>query len=531
MSASREKKIRQELAAQGIPDIKEIRAAEERKQQRRANILYGSIAAAFVLVAAALLVWNSNIIQRSSTAISVGDIKYSAAEVDYYYNSTYNNIVNSEYASYMSLNTSAPLDQQVMTDMDLMFTGATLPEGKEEMTWHEYFLDATKQQLLAQTNLLKAAEAEGFTFTDEMQEELDGALADIASYAKTSGVSTAAYIKSVFGPSMTEKTFTKLLKDSVLIAHFQQAHWDELTYTDTDLTTYYEEHAEQFDIADYEYVYFKGTAPSTTDADGNTVAATDEENDAAKAKAEAAANDAFKRYQAGEDLQKLAEEYKDIASYFHQEEASYSGGAVQEWVFDASRKADDAEIVNSGSAYYIVVFHSRARNDYNPVNVRHILCKVDDSQLNSEDSGYADARQALIDMAKVEAEALLEQFKSGDKTAESFGELAAKNSDDSGSVGNGGLYTNVAKGDMVAPFDQWIYDESRQPGDTGLVFVDQEGYYTGYHVMYFEGVADTPYWKLQVESAARNADYNEWLTSIDEELPIEEHSGMKFVGA
>ena len=75
MSASREKKIRQELAAQGIPDIKEIRAAEERKQQRRANILYGSIAAAFVLVAAALLIWNSNIIQRNSTAISVDGVK------------------------------------------------------------------------------------------------------------------------------------------------------------------------------------------------------------------------------------------------------------------------------------------------------------------------------------------------------------------------------------------------------------------------------------------------------------------------
>ena len=531
MSASREKKIRQELAAQGVPDIKEIRAAEERKQQRRSNILYGCIAAAFVLVAAALVIWNSNIIQRSSTAISVDGVKYTAAEVDYYYNSAYNSILNSEYAGYMSLNANSPLNHQVMSDMDLMFTGATLPEGKEEMTWHEYLVDSAKQQLIAQTNLLKAAEAEGFTFTDEMQEELDNTLADIASYAKTSGVSTGAYIKSVFGASMTEKTFTKLLKESVLIAHFQQSHWDELTYTDADLVAYYEENANQFDEANYEYVYFRGTAPSTTDADGNTVSATDEENAAAKAKAEAAANDAFKRFQAGEDLQKLAEEYKDIASYFHQESASYSGGAVQEWVFDASRKADDAEIVNSGSAYYIVVFHSRARNDYNPVNVRHILCKVDDSQLNSEDAGYADARQALVDMAKVEAEALLEQFKNGDKTPESFGELADKNSDDSGSVGNGGLYTNVAKGDMVAPFDEWIYDESRQAGDTGLVFVDQEGYYTGYHVMYFEGVADTPYWKLQVESAARNADYNDWLLSIDEALTAEEHSGMKYVGA
>lgn len=531
MSASREKKIRQELAAQGVPDIKEIRAAEERKQQRRSNILYGCIAGAFVLVAAALLVWNSNIIQRSSTAISVDGVKYSTAEVDYYYNSAYNNLAGGEYASYLSLNTSTPLSQQVMTDMDLMFTGAVLPEGKEEMTWHEYLVENTKQQLIAQTNLLKAADAEGFTFTDEMQAEIDSAMEDIATYAKTSGVSTGAYLKTMFGASMTEKTFTKLLKDTVLVSYFQQSHWDALTYTDADLTAYYEKNPNQFDEANYEYVYFRGTAPSTTDADGKTVAATDEENAAAKAKAEAAANDVFKRFQAGEDLEKLAEEYKDIASYFHQESASYSGGAVQDWVFDASRKAGDAELVNSGSAYYVVLYHSRARSEYNPVNVRHILCKIDDSKLNSEDAGYADARQALIDMAKVEAEGLLSTFKAGEATPEAFADLASKNSDDSGSVGNGGLYTNVAKGSMVEPFDQWIYDESRKAGDTGLVFVDQPGYYTGYHVMYFEGVADAPYWMLQAESAARTADFNEWLASIDEELTAEEHSGMKYVGA
>ena len=95
MSASREKKIRQELAAQGIPDIKEIRAEEERKQQRRANILYGSIAAAFVLVAAALLVWNSGILQRDSVAMSVDGEKYTSAEVSYYYNSAVNSLLSS----------------------------------------------------------------------------------------------------------------------------------------------------------------------------------------------------------------------------------------------------------------------------------------------------------------------------------------------------------------------------------------------------------------------------------------------------
>ena len=130
MSASREKKIRQELAAQGIPDIKEIRAAEERKQQRRANILYGSIAAAFVLVAAALLIWNSNIIQRNSTAISVDGVKYSAAEVSYYYQSAYNSVASGDYAGYVSLNANAPLSQQVMSEMDMMFMGVSLPEAE-----------------------------------------------------------------------------------------------------------------------------------------------------------------------------------------------------------------------------------------------------------------------------------------------------------------------------------------------------------------------------------------------------------------
>ena len=184
MSASREKKIRQELAAQGIPDIKAIRAEEERKQQRRSNILYGSIAAIFVLVAAALVIWNSNIIQRSSIALSVDGEKYTAAEVEYFYNSAYNSVASSDYASYMSLNTSVSPKQQKITEMDLMFLGITLPEGKEEMTWHEYFMDSAKQTLISQTAVVKAAKAEGFTFTEEMEAELQATFDTIDLYAK-----------------------------------------------------------------------------------------------------------------------------------------------------------------------------------------------------------------------------------------------------------------------------------------------------------------------------------------------------------
>ena len=35
---------------------------------------------------------------------------------------------------------------------------------------------------------------------------------------------------------------------------------------------------------------------------------------------------------------------------------------------------------------------------------------------------------------------------------------------------------------MVAPFEEWCFDESRQYGDTGLVRTSY-----GYHIMYFVG--------------------------------------------
>jgi len=528
MSASREKKIRRELSEQGIPDIKEIRAAEERKQQRRANILYGSIAAIFVVVAAALLVWNSSIIQRSSTAISVDGEKYSAAEVGYFYHNAIQTAASSQYAGYLTLDTSTSLDQQVMTELDLMLMGASLPEGKEEMTWHEHFMTSAKQQLVLMTMARKGAEAAGMTFTEEMQAEADAALEAIGTYASSNGMTTAAYLKAMFGANITEKIFTGILKDSILASHFQQDYLDSLNYTADDLQKYYEENKTEFDVVNYEYVSFKGTAPSTTDADGNVVSATDAENAAAKAAAEKAANEALAQYKSGELLEKIAKNYDDIANYYVMDEQTYYGDDVSQWLYDESRKEGDVEVILSGSSYYLVVFHSRYRQDYNTINVRHILAKVDDSKLDKASENYTTELQVLIDEQKVRAEGILNEWKSGDATEESFAALATKSSDDTGSVATGGLYEQVAKGDMVKPFEEWCFDENRKSGDTDIVFVEATNY-TGFHVMYFVG-EDAPLWEIQATNTMTSKDYTAWSDALVEGIEAEEHSGMKYVG-
>ena len=113
----------------------------------------------------------------------------------------------------------------------------------------------------------------------------------------------------------------------------------------------------------------------------------------------------------------------------------------------------------------------------NPViDVRHILLMP---EVDSEES-----RAVCLQ----KAEALLQQWKDGVATEESFAQLANEHSKDPGSNTNGGLYEFVYQGDMVDTFDAWCFDESRKPGDTGIV---ETSY--GFHIMYFVYGADEWY--------------------------------------
>lgn len=177
----------------------------------------------------------------------------------------------------------------------------------------------------------------------------------------------------------------------------------------------------------------------------------------------------------------------------------------------------------------MVLFQKRYRSEEPTVDIRHILIKADttDSE-ETDESGNAVPTQEALDAAKAKAEALLQEWKSGDMTAETFAELAEENSDDPGSNTNGGQYTEVAKGQMFAGFNDWIFDESRTSGDTGLVENPQSGQ-QGWHIIYFEGTAD-PNWKVTSISALQDADQTEWVEELTEATEVTEANAMKYVG-
>ena len=158
------------------------------------------------------------------------------------------------------------------------------------------------------------------------------------------------------------------------------------------------------------------------------------------------------------------------------------------------------------------------KSDVNMVNVRHILIVPEET---NDDGTYTDAAWTA---AEQKAQSLLDEWKAGEHTEDSFAFLAAENSADTGSASNGGLYEEVYPGQMVDAFDAWCFDAARQPGDTGIVKTEY-----GYHVMYFVG-QDVSAWQVAVENHKASEDYNAWTESLIEQANIQELDGMKNVG-
>lgn len=516
MSASREKKSRLDQGDATWSDPKTAREAQQRKEEKRSNIMYAVIAVVFVLVAVVAIVQRSGIIQKRAVAATVNGESYTAAEVSYYFQNTYQNFVNQNYyyLSYLGLDTSKSLREQSY--------------GSDEKTWFDYFVEQALNQLADVQALNDAAAADEFTWTDELQAELDASLTSAKAYAASAGHTFDQYLRIMYGSTMTEKVYTAQLKRAILAQAYGQAYEDSLTYPADQLESTYAADRKSYDVVDYQSIRISGAA-AATDADGNEIEVTDEMTADAMAAAKTTADELYASFQGGAALESLVpEDEEDNLTYTNAEASTYSSGVVMDWLFDDSRVAGDSAVLadEDSSNYYVVSFGSRYRQEYNIANVRHILVGPAAGELSEGDEGYAEEQAQLKADAKAKAEEILAQWQAGDATAESFAALAQEKSEDSGSAAKGGLIPDISKvSNLVAPFKDWCFVDGRKVGDTGVV----ESTY-GYHIMYLDSFG-APYWEVQVTTSLKNDDFEVWYADKTDGYTAEQNvSGMKYVG-
>lgn len=154
--------------------------------------------------------------------------------------------------------------------------------------------------------------------------------------------------------------------------------------------------------------------------------------------------------------------------------------------------------------------------DTKTVDVRHILICPDGGTTDSEgNTTYSDEEWAAC---LAEAQRIRDEWLAGAADEDFFSELANLYSEDPGSNTTGGLYTDVAEGDMVETFNNWCFDSTRKVGDYGLV---QSPY--GYHVMYYSG-EDYP-WATYAEYYLTAELSNQIINNAVDKYPMEASYG------
>lgn len=182
------------------------------------------------------------------------------------------------------------------------------------------------------------------------------------------------------------------------------------------------------------------------------------------------------------EYEKLTPSDEEAEAYFAENEATYQEGGITK----------ESGLISS---------------------VRHILV-IPQGGTKNEETGETTYTDAEWQACYAEAEKILNEWKNGEATEESFGALANTYSEDGGSSTNGGLYENVYKGSgMTENFQNWAIDMSRQTGDTGIVQTE-----FGYHIMYF--VSGEPQWIYTARNDLRTQRMEAMVDGAKESWPM-----------
>ena len=325
MSASREKKARQERGADYLSP-KQQKALEEQKAARRSTLIFTVCAALFVLCVAAMIVWNSGVIQRGAAAIRINGETYTAGDVSFYY---YNARVNifSSLSPNQSIDPGGSLRKQ---------------EYVEGSSWFDLIADSAIESMTGTVLAAQAGKDAGLDLTEDYQNEVNDALASLKEYAESNGYSVSQYLKGVYGSLMTRDVYERNLRIAALASAYSDSISAVSNYSDAELTAKRDAKPEKYDLVSVRHILVED---------------------------EKTAKDILAQWESGE---KTEASFAELATENSTDPGSAENGGLytgvtdgqmvaefNDWCFDDARRPGDTDIVQTTYGYHIMYFVSR----------------------------------------------------------------------------------------------------------------------------------------------------------------------------
>lgn len=497
VTENKEQKEQTEQKVMTKYDRKVQKRKEEKEKEKKEERISTTVGIVF-LVALVCLVASFPIrtyLATHETYVVINGEEVNKVEFDYAYNTSKNNYITQygSYLSYFGLDTSKDLSTQMYSDT---------------MTWQDYFEQNAVESLKQNKALMAEAKAAGFTY--DTTDEYNTFKETIKTSAAAAGVSDKEYVRSIYGSYATMGRIEEYVKnDMVMNAYYQKLQEDNAP-SDDEIQSYYEENKATYDSVDYRLTTIEADLPTepteladpveetAADTTGTTdgTAATDSTQDTAYQPSDAEIAKAM------EDAKVLADDAeqtvaKDGEAHENEKKSSVNY-LISDWLFDDARKAGDTTVITNDNShcYYAVAFEKRYLDETPSADVRVIIPTEDKT-----------------------GEEILEEWKNGAATEDSFAELCKKYTQDTSAVENGGLFEQVTKTGMTEELSNWIFDSSRQAGDTVAITVSDTTY-----VLYYIG-QDQPEWKINIKNTLVSDTMSQHVQDITADVTVEDPKG------
>lgn len=464
--------------------------------------------------------------QKVATAAKIGNKRVSVAKYDFYYYDIYNQVYSkaAQYENYGSGMgrqltgfdiTKAPEDQSYPSTL----------EGYDNPTWADYIRETALTYLQSYITYSQLAKDKGLTVTDDQNTELEEQIKQLTTYADNNDYSLNRYLTKIYGKGVNEKLLREIYEERYLATNYASDSQKEISaaVTDEEINAEYDANIQSY--TKFSVNLFEVTAVTQDLADDATEEQKTAAQTAAMAEAKTLADGYLAKITNAESVLNVATSYKStsteasvnlVDTNAETVKKSYGENTVN-WIYSADRKVGDKAVIETDGGYVVIYMVAVPhRENTNAVDVRHILVQFNTTtDSNGNKTELTEAQKATY---YAKAEEIYNTFLQN-PTEENFAALAKEKSEDTGSKENGGLYENVAPGDMVDGFNDWIFDEARKPGDVAIV----ETTY-GYHVMYFVSNDNEPVWKLNCRSAITTNKFTESDTNL---MASDEHKITK----
>ena len=497
VTENKEQKEQTEQKVMTKYDRKVQKRKEEKEKEKKEERISTTVGIVF-LVALVCLVASFPIrtyLATHETYVVINGEEVNKVEFDYVYNTSKNNYITQygSYLSYFGLDTSKDLSTQMYS---------------ETLTWKDYFEQNAVESLKQNKALMAEAKAAGFTY--DTTDEYNTFKETIKTSAAAAGVSDKEYVRSIYGSYATMGRIEEYVKnDMVMNAYYQKLQEDNAP-GDDEIQSYYEENKATYDSVDYRLTTIEADLPTepteladpveetAADTTGTTdgTAATDSTQDTAYQPSDAEIAKAM------EDAKVLADDAeqtvaKDGEAHENEKKSSVNY-LISDWLFDDARKAGDTTVITNDNShcYYVVAFEKRYLDETPSADVRVIIPTEDKT-----------------------GEEILEEWKNGAATEDSFAELCKKYTQDTSAVENGGLFEQVTKTGMTEELSNWIFDSSRQAGDTVAITVSDSTY-----VLYYIG-QDQPEWKINIKNTLVSDTMSQHMQDITADVTVEDPKG------